>query len=262
VSDETPTPGGEATTSKPVRPWPWLIVITALAVLGVLLALANMSLNTPLLGPLSEAVVGPTLVTERVQRTPGPDRFERDVRIQAFNFTSPFRPIGPVSPLQALRALLSNGAGLILIALAVLIVFPTRARAAVRRLESRRGPAIALAAGVATLLLTVAALLLLRFTLIFLVLIPVLVAVAVAVAIFGLACIALALGRQLEGRFRLGMAHPLVVSLAGALIVFDLAVIPYAGVFTLAVLAIAGLGLAVVSRFGSESGWSFADLSW
>jgi hypothetical protein len=262
VTDEAAPPAQDVTPSKPRRSWAWPIVITALALLGVLLALANMSLNTPLLGPMSEALVGPTLVTEKVERTPGPDRFERDVRIQAFNFTSPFRPIGPVSPLQALRALLSNGAGLILIALAVLVVFPARARAAVRRLESRSGPAIALAAGVATLLLTVAALLLLRFTLIFLVLIPVLVAIAVAVAIFGLACIALAFGRQLEGRFRLGIAHPLVVSLAGALIVFDLAVIPYAGVFALGALAIAGLGLAVVSRFGSESGWSFADLSW
>jgi hypothetical protein len=82
------------------------------------------------------------------------------------------------------------------------------------------------------------------------------------VAIFGLACIALALGRQLERRTPLGRAHPLVVSLAGTLIVFDLAVIPYAGIFALAALAIAGLGVAVVSRFGSETGWTFADLRW
>lgn len=240
----------------------WSIVIAALAVLGVFLALANMSLDTPLLGPFSEAVVGPRLIAGGVQRLPATDRFERDKNIQTFTFSSPFRPIPPVSPLQALRALLSNGAGLIFIALAVLVVFPTRARTAVQRLEARNGPFIAVAAGIATLLLTLAALLLLRFTLIYLVLIPVLLAIAVAVAIFGLACIALALGRQLERRFDLGAAHPLVVSLAGTLIVFDLAVIPYAGVFALAALAIAGLGLAVVSRFGSEAGWSFADLRW
>lgn len=239
----------------------WSLVIAGLAVLGVLLALANMSLNTPLLGPFSEAVVGPSVITVRQERIPPTDPFERK-SIKFLSITSPFRPIAPISPLQALRALLSNGAGLIFIALGVLVIFPSRARSAVQRLESRNGPAIALAAGVATLLLTLAAVLLLRFTLVYLVLVPVLVAIALAVAIFGLACIALALGRQLEQRFHLSGAHPLVVSLAGALIVFDLAVIPYAGVFALAALGIAGLGLAVVSRFGSETGWSFADLKW
>ena len=240
----------------------WSIVIAALAVLGVVLAFANMSLDTPLLGPFSEAVVGPSVIALRSDRLPGSDRFERNNTIQAFRITSPFRPIGPVSPLQALRALLSNGAGLIFIALAILVVFPSRARSAVQRLESRNGPAIALAAGVATLLLTLAAVLLLRFTLVYLVLVPVLIGIAVAVALFGLACISLALGRFVEHRFRLGSVHPLVVSVAGTLVVFDLAVIPYAGVFALAALAVAGLGLAVVSRFGSESGWSFADLNW
>ena len=43
---------------------------------------------------------------------------------------------------------------------------------------------------------------------------------------------------------------------------FDLAVIPYAGVFVLAAFAIAGLGLAVITRFGSTTGWSFGDLNW
>ena len=54
----------------------------------------------------------------------------------------------------------------------------------------------------------------------------------------------------------------MLAGLAGALVIFDLAVIPYAGVLALAIVAIAGLGLAVVTRFGSESGWSFGDLSW
>jgi hypothetical protein len=257
VGVENPDPQRPAS-----RRWAWTILIAALAALGVLLALANMSLNTPLLGPFSQVVVGSSVLAVRTDRLPGTDRFERNKSIQAFSFKSPFRPIGPVSPLQALRALLSNGAGLIFIALALLVVFPTRARTAVQRLETRHGPAIALAAGVATLLLTLAALLLLRFTLVYLVLIPVLAALALAIAIFGLACIALALGRQLERRFGLGGAHPLVVSLAGTLLVFDLAVIPYAGVFALAALGVAGLGIAVVSRFGSDTGWSFSELRW
>ena len=252
----------EQQTSPKARRLAWSIVIGVLAILGVLLALANMSLNTPLLGPFSKAVVGPSIIGVRADKVPMSARFEGDKRVQTFNFTSPFQPIGPVSPLQALRALLSNGAGLIFIALAVLVVFPSRARSAVSHLESRNGPAIALAAGVATLLLTMAALLLLRFTLVYLVLIPVLLAFAVAIAIFGIACIALALGRQLERRLKLPRAHPLLISLAGTLMVFDLAVIPYAGVFALAALGVAGLGLAVVTRFGSETGWSFADLRW
>jgi len=115
---------------------------------------------------------------------------------------------------------------------------------------------------VATLLLMLAALLLLRFTLLFLVLIPVLIAAAVAVAVFGIACIALALGRLIQHRLGLRATHPLVASLAGALIVFDLAVIPYAGLVALAALVVAGLGVAVVTRFGSETPWSFADLKW
>jgi len=260
-------PGSTADTPASRRRWSgrwvWTVVIAALAVIGVALAIANIALDNPWLGPLSEAVVGPAVIGKPIiERVPGSDRFERTRSIQSFSFRSPFRPIGPVSPLQGLRALLSNGAALILIALAILIVFPDRARLAVQRLEARHGPEIALAAGVATLLLTLAALLLLRFTLVFFVLIPVLIAVAVATAIFGIACIALALGRLMESRLGLGPTHPLVASLAGALVVFDLAVIPYAGVFALAVLIIAGLGVAVVTRFGSETGWSFADLNW
>lgn len=261
----SPESDGEPEAARPrwSGRWVWPVLIAVLAIVGVALALANIALGSQWLGPLSEAVVGPAAIaTPLSERVPGSDRFERTKSIQALAFRSPFRATGRVSPLQGLRALLSNGAALILIALAILMVFPDRARSAVERLESRRGPVIALAAGVATLLLMLAALLLLRFTLVFLVLIPVLIASAVAVAIFGIACIALALGRLMQHRLGLGQTHPLVASLAGALVVFDVTVIPYAGVFALAALAIAGLGIAAVTRFGSETGWSFADLNW
>ena len=249
--------------SEATHRWRWAVVIGSLAIIGVLLALADIALNAPWLGPMSDAVVGPPVITSPLkERVPQSDRFERSRTIQTLTFVSPFRPKGPISPLQGLRALLSNGAALIFIALAVLVVFPHQARNAVERLEGRRGPVIALAAGVATGLLVLAALLLLRFTLIFLVLIPVLVAVAVGVAVFGIACIALALGRLLQNRMRLGPVHPLIASLAGALIVFDLVVIPYAGLMALALVVVAGLGIATVTRFGSASGWSFGDLNW
>lgn len=254
--------------AQPVHPepstrWKWLIAIVALAVIGVLLAIADIALSAPWLGPISDVVLGPPVVVNPLkEKLPGSDRFERSKTIQTFTFVSPFGPRGPISPLQGLRALLSNGAALILIALAVLIAFPNRARNAVQRIEGPRGPVIAIAAGVATALLVLAGLLLLRFTLIFLVLVPVLVALVVAVALFGIACVALALGRLMQNRLKFGPVHPLVASLAGALIVFDLAVIPYAGLVALAVVAIAGLGVATVTRFGSASGWSFTDLNW
>jgi len=248
--------------SHPTR-WRWVIAIAGLAVIGVLLALADTALNAPWLGPISDVVVGPPVAVSQLKdRLPGSDRFERTRSVQTFTFVSPFRPRGPISPLQGLRALLSNGAALIFIALAVLVVFPNQARTAVQRLEGSGGPIIAIAAGVATALLVTAALLLLRFTLIFLVLVPVLVAVVLAIALFGIACVALALGRLMQGRLRFGAAHPLVAALAGALLVFDLALIPYAGIVALAVVTIAGLGIVTLTRFGSASGWSFRDLSW
>jgi hypothetical protein len=166
------------------------------------------------------------------------------------------------SPWQALRAFLSNGAGLVLLALGVLLLFPSRARLAVQRLEGRHGPEVALAAGVATFLLALGAVALLRFTLIFLAVIPVVLVVVLAAALFGVACIGLAFGRFLQRRLALGPAHPLLAALAGALVVFDLAVIPYLGAVALAAIAIGGLGLAVVTRFGSEAAWSFRDLDW
>lgn len=249
--------------SMAANPWRWVVAIAGLAVVGVLLALADIALNAPWLGPISDLVVGPPVVVSPLNaKEPGSDRFERTPYVQTFTFVSPFRKRGPISPLQGLRALLSNGAALILIALAVLVVFPRQARNAVQRLEGSRGPVIALAAGVATALLLLAALLILRFTLIFLALVPVLAAVALAIALFGIACIALALGRVLQNRMGFGPVHPLIASLAGALIVFDLAVIPYAGLVALVVVAVAGLGIATVTRFGSKSGWTFGDLNW
>jgi amino acid transporter len=166
------------------------------------------------------------------------------------------------SPWQALRAFLSNGAGLVLLALGVLLLFPKRARIAVQRLESRHGPEVALAAGIATFLLALGAIALLRFTLLFLAVIPAVFIAVLAAALFGIACIGLALGRLIQRRLGLGPAHPLLAALAGALVVFDLAVIPYIGVVALAAVAIGGLGLTVVTRFGSETGWSFRDLDW
>lgn len=257
---ETPARRVEAPTGR--RSWGWPLLIVGLATLGVLLAIADTALYGPSLGPYATFVIGPSEVKGTPAPSRDPVRFVRTRIPDRVTLVGPFGPLGPVSPLQALRAFLSNGAGLVLLALGVLLLFPNRARVAVQRLEARNGPAIALAAGVATLLLALGAAALLRFTLFFLAVIPAVLAVALAVALFGIACIGLALGRLLRRWLRLGPAHPLVAALAGALLVFDLAVIPYVGAIALAAVAIGGLGVAVVTRFGSETGWSFTDLNW
>ncbi len=246
-----------------LRRWGWPILVAVLAALGVLLAIADTALYGPTLGPYATFLIGPSQGVNFVPRqSPDSARFIKNRFPEKVSFGSPFGRLGTVSPLQALRAFLSNGAGLVLLALAVLLLFPNRARVAVQRLEGRHGIEIALAAGVAAFLLAIGAVALLRFTLIFLAVIPFVILIAVAVALFGIACIALALGRLLQRRLHLGPAHPLVAAVAGALVVFDLATIPYLGAVALAAVAIAGLGLAAVTRFGSETGWSFGDLDW
>jgi len=258
---ETPAPRSE---TPPARPsWGWPLLVVGLAILGVLLAIADTALYGPSLGPYATFVIGPTEVRRGVSPpSQDPGRFERTRLPDRVTLAGPFGSLGPMSPLQALRAFLSNAAGLVLLALGVLLLFPTRSRVAVQRLEGRYGPAIALAAGVATFLLALGVVALLRFTLFFLAVIPAVLVVALAAALFGIACIGLALGRFLQRWLRLGPAHPLLAALAGALVVFDLAVIPYVGAIALAAVAIGGLGVAVVTRFGSETGWSFTDLNW
>lgn len=237
--------------------WTWPLLIAGLAVLGVVLAVADISIAAKWPTPFSEALVGPKYGTV----TAVPMRFDRTGVSEKLLFAAPIGGFGPLSPYQALRAFLTNGAGLVLLALAALVAFPTRARSAVERLEDRHGIEIAIGAGLVLVLLTLAATTLLRFTLLFLAAVPLVLLVVLIAALFGIACISLAIGRLMTRRFKLPAVHPLVVALAGALVVFDLAVIPYAGVFALAAVAMAGLGLAVVTRFGSSSGWTFVDLN-
>ena len=213
---------------------------------------------------MADVLVG-TQVVKKVSpgvRPPETLRFDRSGISERFVFDPQIAGFGPLNPYQALRVFLSDGAGLVLLALAGLLLFPTRARNAVERLEANHGAEIALGAGLVIVLLTLAAITLLRFTLVFLAVVPFVLFAALLAALFGIAWIALAIGRLLHRRLRLPAVHPLIAALAGALVVFDLAVIPYAGVFALAAVTMAGLGLAVVTRFGSTGGWSFGDLNW
>ncbi len=245
--------------------WGWAILIGGLALAGLLLSLADIAIGPKWPQPLAGSFAAGAPAKYERQRPlygPQPVRFEQKDPNQVYLIRSPIGFGVPLNPLQALRVFLSNGAGLVLLALAALLIFPSRARATVERLEGRHGIEIALVAGVAVLLLTLAAATLLRYTLVFLPVIPILLLVVLAAALFGIACISLATGRLLNRKLKLNAVHPLIAALAGTLVVFDLAVIPYAGVFVLGALAIAGLGLAVVTRFGSPSGWTFRDLNW
>jgi hypothetical protein len=246
------------------RRYGWAILILVLALAGILLAIADISAGNRWPNPMASVIVGPASGTF-AKPTPGQAqtlRFDRSRMGDRLIFDLPIGGFGPLSPYQALRAFLSNGAGLVLLALAALLLFPSRARNAVERLEASHGAEISLGAGLVMVLLTLAGITLLRFTLLFLAVVPLVLLVALVAALFGIACISLAIGRLLHRRLRLPDVHPLIAALAGALVVFDLAVIPYAGVFALAAVAMAGVGLAVVTRFGSSSGWSFVDLDW
>jgi hypothetical protein len=247
--------------SPSLRRWAWPLLVAALAAAGILLALADIAVGTRA-SPLTEVIVGSPAKAPTVQQKLHTEsfRFDRTQFGDRLNFDSPI--FGPLNPYQALRAFLTNGAGLVVLAIGLLVLFPSRARNAVERLEARHGAEIALGAGLVVVLLTTAAITLLRFTLLFLAVVPLVLLLAFAAALFGLACISLAIGRLLHRRLHLPSVHPLVAALAGALVVFDLAVIPYAGVFALAALAMAGLGLAVVTRMGSSGGWTFGDLTW
>lgn len=237
----------------------WLIVIGGLAIVGVLLAVADISSADRWPNPLTQVMVGPAPHVRQELHTVSFDRTHVANRLV---LESPIIGFGPLNPYEALRTFLTSGAGLVLLALASLVIFPGRARNAVERLEARHGAEISLGAGLVMVLLVLAAVTLLRFTLLFLAVVPLVLAAGLVAALFGIACISLALGRLLRRGLRLPAAHPLVAALAGALVVFDLAVIPYAGVFAFAAVAIAGIGVAVVTRFGSTGGWSFVDLDW
>ena len=247
---------------RSIRRYGWAILIGVLAVVGILLAVADISAGNRWPNPMAQAIVGPATTSHPASAQTQTFRFDRSRVGDRLIFDFPIGGLRPLSPYQALRALLTNGAGLVLLALAALVVFPARARSAVERLEARHGSEIALGAGLVIVMLTLAAVTLLRFTLLFLAVVPLVLLVALVAGLFGIACISLALGRLLHRRLRLPNVHPLIAALAGALVVFDLAVIPYAGVFTLAAVAMAGIGLAVVTRFGSAGGWSFVDLDW
>lgn len=154
----------------------------------------------------------------------------------------------------------SFGFGLTLAALAVTAVFPVRIRVAVERLESGAGLLLAAVAGLVTVILVAALAFILRRNLVLFGLVPLLSLLSVMLAVFGLAGIGFSAGRRL--RRLLGPANVFICALAGIVAVYDLILVPVVGWALAAVVLPAALGLAVITRLGSDPAWNFEELDW
>jgi hypothetical protein len=97
-------------------------------------------------------------------------------------------------------------------------------------------------------------------TLVLLSFVPILWAVLALGVVFGVSALVLAFGRWL--RARLGPAPAVAGVLAGLLVLIDAGLVPVAGWLFLVVVALASLGLSVLTRVGSSAGWSFEELNW
>lgn len=232
--------------------WPWVAALAVLVAIGLLLSLADSTLFRPLfpvpIEPPRRAEFRPSPVIPEVLPELVPGR-------RGFTFTG----LGPAGGLFTFWWFLSTAAAMILLALAAMVALPAR----VRRAAERVTPAslsFMFAGGIATALLGLAASALLRLSFVLLSFVVLIAGLALFGAIFGLAALTLALGRWL--RSRLGPVPPLLAGLAGLLVVVDVALVPWVGWLVLAVAAVTSLGLAVLTRLGSSTGWSLEDLNW
>lgn len=227
--------------------WSWIGVLAGLVVLAVLLAWADSTVFRPAFPAGFEP-------PRRGGFRPPPTA---DLPFTPFQLD--FRGFGRIGGLFTFWWFLSVGAGLIAATLGVLATAPLRVRRAAQRVRMASLP-VMLAAGVATVLLGLALTVLLRVTFVLLALVPVVWGVWAISILFGEAALVLAFGRWL--RTPLGPAPPLVGALAALLVLVDLALVPGLGLVFLVVVAVMSLGLAVLTRMGSPSGWSFEELNW
>ncbi|HZU18509.1 MAG TPA: hypothetical protein VFD01_18135 [Candidatus Dormibacteraeota bacterium] len=168
-----------------------------------------------------------------------------------------FPRLGPVGGLYTFWWFLSVGAGAVLLALAVLVAVPARARRAVERM-ARAGLPSVVVAGVAALLLALAATVLMWTSFVLAWGVAFVWGLTALGMLFGLSCLALAFGRWLC--VRLGPAPPLATATVALLAFFDLGLVPVLGWALLGLLLVGALGLAVLTRLGSATGWSLEEL--
>ena len=229
--------------------WGWIGLVGALVVAALLLAWLDSTLLRPLF-PES----GPGVRRFEFARAPEPG-----VRLTAVGRPDlVFYGFGPVGGMFSFWWFVSAAVGVTLVTLAALLALPSRARRAAERVRVATLP-LMFAAGVATVLLGLALTVLLRVGFVLVSIVPFLYGVALLGAIFGVAALALAIGRWL--RARLGQAPPLLAALAGVLMLLDIGLVPFAGWLVLAVAAVTALGLSVLTRVGSPVGWSLDELN-
>jgi len=232
----------------PLR-WGWVGLLTGLVVAALLLAWLDSTLLRPL---FPESVPGARrleVVRSQGHGVPLPPVGRRELVFYGF---------GPVGGLFTFWWFISAAVGATLVALAVLLAFPGRARRAAERVRVAALP-LMFAAGVATLLLGLALTVLLRVGFVLVSIVPFLYGLALLGGVFGVAALALAAGRWL--RARLGPAPPLLAALAAILVLLDVSLVPVAGWLVLAAAAVTSLGLAVLTRVGSATGWSLDELN-
>jgi hypothetical protein len=227
--------------------WGWIAVLAGLVTLAVLLAWADSTVFRP-------AFPQPF---EPPRRTGFRPPLAPDLPFTPFRLE--FRGLGRVGGLFTFWWFLSVGAGLIVVTLGLLATLPGRIRRAAQRVRPATLP-VMLAAGVATALLGLAVTVLLQTTFVLLSLVPLVWAVVALGVLLGEAALVLAFGRWL--RTLLGPAPPLLGALAGLLVLVDVGLVPVVGWLFLVVVAVMSLGLAVLTRMGSPTGWSFEELNW
>jgi hypothetical protein len=230
--------------------WAWPLLIAALVAAGLLLAWADSTVLRGLFPyPFPDVRPRGRFKPPAVDLPLGAAAGPRLV----------FPGLGPIGGIYTFWWFLSAGAGILLLVLAALVTMPARARRAAERVQPATVSLFA-AAGVAAALLVFTISELLRATFILLSVVPFLWAVSLLAIVFGTGALALALGRWL--RTRLGAAPALLAALAAAVALVDVALVPVAGWIVLAAVATVGLGVAVVTRLGSRSGWSLEELDW
>lgn len=232
----------------PLR-WGWVGLLTGLIVVALLLAWLDSTLLRPLFPESVPGVRRLDVVRAQGQGVPLPRVGRRELV---------FHGLGPVGGLFSFWWFLSAGVGGTLVALAALLALPGRARRAAERVRVATLP-LMFAAGVATLLLGLALTVLLRVGFVLVSIVPFLYGLALLGAVFGVAALALAAGRWLRGR--LGPAPPLLGALAAILMLLDVSLVPIAGWLVLGVAAVTSLGLSVLTRVGSATGWSLDELN-
>jgi hypothetical protein len=227
--------------------WGWVAVLASLVVLAVLLAWADSTVFRP-------AFPQPFEPPRRTGFRPpaAPDLPFAPLRLS-------FRGLGRVGGLFTFWWFLSVAVGLIVVTLGMVAVLPLRIRRAAGRVRIASLP-VMLAAGVATALLALAVTVLVQVTFVLLSFVPLVWALAAISVVFGEAALVLAFGRWL--RLLIGPAPPLVGVLAGTLVLVDVALVPVVGWLFLVVVAVMSLGLAVLTRMGSPTGWGFEELNW